>query len=390
MAIIIRLQFSANREITSQIPFFINGRRDYRMIGRGPASGTYTDQQFIDCIDDLERPVKNQKLKIRLKEDETGDIETTLSFIEKHSPLIYKSIISENPDLAKYSLSKSASLRNKQNVFETATSSYTFSASDIPRHGGSGTVLLVHDENRNEYALKTLSPENITTKKIKRFKNELLFCFKNDHSNIIKVLDWGYLITENNKKCPFYVMPFYKKTLRDLIKAGISNEKALRYFSQILNGVEAAHIKGHWHRDLKPENILYDEPKDTLIVADWGIAHFKEDELHTTVATKPQERLANFMYAAPEQRIKGVTVDHRADIFALGMLLNEIFTNVVPIGSGYKTIKSVNDAYAYLDDLVELMIKNSVDDRPQSIDVVRQQFVAEEEKRQRILKNVEV
>jgi serine/threonine protein kinase len=173
-------------------------------------------------------------------------------------------------------------------------------------------------------------------------------------------------------------MPFYKKTLRDLIKAGISNEKALRYFSQILNGVEAAHIKGHWHRDLKPENILYDEPKDTLIVADWGIAHFKEDELHTTVATKPQERLANFMYAAPEQKIKGATVNHRADIFALGMLLNEIFTNVVPIGSGYKTIKSVNDAYTYLDDLVELMIKNSVNDRPQSIDVVKQQLIARE------------
>ncbi len=81
MAIIIRLQFSANQEITSQIPFFINGRRDYRMIGRGPASGTYTDQQFIDCIDDLERPVKNQKLKIRLKEKETGDIEATLGFV---------------------------------------------------------------------------------------------------------------------------------------------------------------------------------------------------------------------------------------------------------------------------------------------------------------------
>jgi eukaryotic-like serine/threonine-protein kinase len=73
-----------------------------------------------------------------------------------------------------------------------------------------------------------------------------------------------------------------------------------------------------FHRDLKPENILYDRNADRLVVADFGIAHFEEDQLLTAVETKDRERLANFKYAAPEQGIRGRPVDHRADIFAFG------------------------------------------------------------------------
>jgi serine/threonine protein kinase len=81
------------------------------------------------------------------------------------------------------------------------------------------------------------------------------------------------------------------------------------YFSQLLDGVEAAHLQQVVHRDLKPENVLHDTKSDQLTVADFGIAQFEEEELYTLIETTPNRRLANFQYAAPEQRNRGAAVD---------------------------------------------------------------------------------
>jgi serine/threonine protein kinase len=84
------------------------------------------------------------------------------------------------------------------------------------------------------------------------------------------------------------------------------------------------------HRDLKPENILYHMESNTLGVADFGIARFRQEDLITAVKTGPQEKLANFVYAAPEQRFAGRPVDLRADIYALRLIMNEMYTGEVP------------------------------------------------------------
>ena len=167
----------------------------------------------------------------------------------------------------------------------------------------------------------------------------------------------------------------YPHTLRDLMKRRIPHQRILPHFAQVLDGVEAAHLKGVWHRDLKPENILCDTESDTLVVADFGIAHFEEDELHAAVETQAHERLANFQYAAPEQHVRGKTVDHRADIYALGLILNEMFTGELPQGTGYRTVVSVAPDYAYLDELVELMVRQS-DERPQTINEIKTALIA--------------
>jgi serine/threonine protein kinase len=110
----------------------------------------------------------------------------------------------------------------------------------------------------------------------------------------------------------------------------------LPLFSGILDGVEAAHLLRVTHRDLKPENILCDE-KSLPVVADFGIAHFEEDIIATAVKTPAGAKMANLSYSAPEQRMRGAAVDLRADIFALGLILNEMFTRSVPQGVGYAT-----------------------------------------------------
>ena len=167
----------------------------------------------------------------------------------------------------------------------------------------------------------------------------------------------------------------FSTTLRELIATPIPHEQVLTKFSQILDGVEAAHLTDVWHRDLKPENILYNESSDLLIVADFGIAHFSVQELATIIKTKAKDRLANFQYSAPEQRQKRGNVDHRADIFALGLILNEMFTGDLIQGSGYRTIGSVNEGFAYLDPLVETMVQQNPDSRPHSIDEIKKDLI---------------
>jgi len=261
----------------------------------------------------------------------------------------------------------------KNLLFETPFDSYT--KVRVIGSGGSGRVFQVKNSDGKSYALKSLSPEYVTTQKRKRFKNELNFCSMNRHPNIITVIDTGYVIL-NDTKCPFYVMPLYKDTLRELMKRKIPIEKVLPLLDQILNGVEAAHKQNIWHRDLKPENILYDKDDDRVVIADFGIAHFEEEFLQTIVETKPSERLASFQYAAPEQKDKSIKVDHRADIFALGMMLNEIFTGTPPNGVQYKTISNIAPQYQYLDDLVSQMLRQSPDQRPNSVDDIKKELIA--------------
>lgn len=268
-----------------------------------------------------------------------------------------------------------STVAKKKTKFDTMLNSYE--VKELLGEGGSGKVYKVQDENNQFYALKYLNPQYVSQDKLKRFKNELHFCSNFDHSNIVKVLDWGFKISDELKS-PFFVMPLYSTTLRKLMERAIKHDQVLRYFAQILDGVEAAHLMQTWHRDLKPENILYDSQSDQLIIADWGIAHFEADNLLTSVETKAQARLANFQYAAPEQRIKGRSVDQRSDIFALGMILNEMFTGILLQGSGYKTIESENPNFAYLDDLVSWMIQQQPDKRPSSIAEVKLQLNAKQ------------
>lgn len=264
---------------------------------------------------------------------------------------------------------------SRQDNFESTFKSYRKVASI--GSGGSGTVVKVQDDNTLFFAIKYLSPDYLSTEKIKRFQNELAFCAKNEHPNIIKVLDWGYIIVKG-RKCPFYVMPYYEKNLRDLLKTGIPTGKILPYFSQILNGVEAAHLQDVWHRDLKPENILFDPQNNTVVIADFGIARFAEPMLQTLVETKPRSRLANFQYAAPEQRERGHEVDGRADIFALGLILNEMFTGKLAHGVGFSRIIQADNQYEYLDELIDLMLSQSPDQRPISISDVKRELIARE------------
>ena len=228
--------------------------------------------------------------------------------------------------------------------------------------GGNGTVFLVHDRASKKYALKAIDRNKTSDEKLKRFKNEIVFCESSDDPNVIKVLDHG-TYTVDDENIVFYIMPLYDKTLRNLMTDGIEPNRVLRIVTQILSGLRYAHERGVWHRDIKPENILIDS-QGNVVITDFGIAHFSSDNIATIVETKKSDRMANFQYAAPEQRIKGGIVDGRADIYAVGLILNEMFTHTLAIGSNYKKIGDVNPDYSWLDSVVDSMLQQTPSNRP--------------------------
>lgn len=258
--------------------------------------------------------------------------------------------------------------------FESAGEIYTVTR--VIGEGGAGRVFEVRNADGTLYALKALRPEHVSTDRRRRFKNELNFLRRNTHNHIVTVLDEG-LADWGTARTPFYVMPLYAGTLRSQLRnKTIVAASALQAFSQILDGVEAAHLQGVIHRDLKPENILFDSTSGRYVVADFGVANFQDEELLTAVETRAADRLANFIYAAPEQRARGARVTVTADVFALGLVLHEMFTEDVIQGTDYRKISTVSPAHAYLDDIVERMVRQAADKRFAAIDEVKKELIA--------------
>ena len=257
-------------------------------------------------------------------------------------------------------------------TFDTLSATYTFTQQ--VGEGGSGRVFEVTDETGGRFALKLLRPDRVTTEKTRRFRNELAFCSTTHHARIVRVVDSGFT-TEDGRKCPFYVMTMYPHTLRHYINQGIDHNAAVEIISNLLDGLEAAHLLNVWHRDLKPENVLCGKDPRDLVIADFGIAHFSEEYLETSVETREGAWLGNIGYAAPEQRQKGSMVDHRADLYAVGLLINQIFTGKLAHGKNHARIIDTAPEYGYLDEIVDSLLQQDPDKRLPTINAIKGELI---------------
>lgn len=233
--------------------------------------------------------------------------------------------------------------------------------------GGQGTVLLAESEGQR-YAIKTiqLCKENKKENKIKndRLRKEVAYCREYHSQHIIQIISAEEIndATEKNVdgKQLHYVMPYYESTLRDWISKEKSIELKFNLLKQLYDAVSTIHADGVVHRDIKPENVLVDSKGAHLVLADFGIAHFSGSE-----KTLTKELLANRAYFAPEQ-IKGENqkdVGPAADVFALGLMTNELFTLQVPRGGSFTRIGDVYPLLSGLDGLVERMVCQNPDKR---------------------------
>ncbi len=192
--------------------------------------------------------------------------------------------------------------------------------------GGMGEVYAaehIHIEKR--VAIKLLRSEIVTNKEaVSRFRQEARSASSIGHKNIISIEDFGTIADGRVYLCMELLdgQPF-----NDLIQTELPVDRLLNILIQTGHGLAAAHAKGIVHRDMKPENIFVTEG-DVPKLLDLGIAKVSGNHGNNHL-TRTGTIFGTPFYMAPEQAL-GQAVDHRADIYAMGVILYEVFTGSIP------------------------------------------------------------
>jgi eukaryotic-like serine/threonine-protein kinase len=199
--------------------------------------------------------------------------------------------------------------------------------------GGQATAYKAEDVRLQRLVvIKTLLPELAATETARRrFEREARLASALDHPNICAIYDIG----ETEGLC-YIVMPFIAgPTLKQVINnRPLAVNAALSIASQIADALSAAHARGIVHRDIKPSNIIVNE-QGQVKVLDFGLAKMIEGDdpnnnlLHDKSMTEIGVPYGTMGYGSPEQAT-GERVDHRTDVFSLGVLLYEMLTGQQP------------------------------------------------------------
>jgi len=219
-------------------------------------------------------------------------------------------------------------------------------------------------------ALKVL-PRNLSADRqfVERFSREAAALALLSHPNIVSILDKG---VENDTY--YFVMEYVQgPSLRDRLRreGTLAPQDVLELMSGICAALEYAHEMGIVHRDLKPSNILLDSA-GTPKLADFGIARILGSQ--TTAQrelTVAHAAMGSADYMAPEQREDAASVDHRADIYALGVILYQILTGHLPVGTFTPASKLNPDVPAALDRVIRKALASSPGDRFESVALFR-------------------
>ncbi len=202
--------------------------------------------------------------------------------------------------------------------------------------GGMGSVHRIERlEDGATFAIKVIRRDLIqggTT--LERFRREAQLLSKIDHPGVVQVLDAGLLEDQS----AFFVMELIEgETLLDYLRreAPLSAGDASRIIVGVADALDAVHGLGIVHRDLKPANIIL--AGETVKLVDFGIAKAAD----VTRLTMTGQMVGTVRYMAPEQII-GETTDHRADIYALGVMAWAALAGSPPFpGSGMETAEHV-------------------------------------------------
>lgn len=194
--------------------------------------------------------------------------------------------------------------------------------------GGMATVYLAQDlRHDRKVAVKVLRPELSATLGAERFAREIAVVAKLQHPNILPLLDSG---TEDGFF--YFVMPYIEgDSLRDrLARSGeLPIPDAVRIVAEVADALAHAHARGVVHRDIKPENIMLSGRH--AVVMDFGVAKAVSVSTGATKLTTAGVALGTPLYMAPEQATADPRLDHRVDIYALGVLAYELLTGRAPL-----------------------------------------------------------
>jgi hypothetical protein len=177
-------------------------------------------------------------------------------------------------------------------------------------------------------AIKILPPEiSEDAGFVERFTREARALARLNHPHIIGIHDFG----RAGGYCYFVMEYVDGVNLRQAMVAGLKPAEALRIVPQICDALQFAHEEGIVHRDIKPENILLDS-RGRVKIADFGLAKLLGTTPEDTSLTGTRQAMGTLHYMAPEQIAGARDVDHRADIYSLGVTFYEMLTGDLPLG----------------------------------------------------------
>jgi len=231
--------------------------------------------------------------------------------------------------------------------------------------GGMGAVYHLHQPDLDRaVAIKLLPIEaSRDERQVERFRREARTLAKLRHPGIVALHESGitpaghfYFVMEHVDGCP----------LSDLIAAGkLDVPRAIEVVRQVCDALAYAHEQGVIHRDIKPSNILIDSAGQVK-VADFGLARLdRPSDSDAMTLSHTGAFMGTPAYTAPEQARDAAHVDHRADLYSLGVLLYEMLTGELPRGV-FQPPSRKSGSDARLDDVVQRALQERPEDRYQA------------------------
>ncbi len=236
--------------------------------------------------------------------------------------------------------------------------------------GGMGAVYKARQPQLERIVALKILPIRLACEPLfaERFEREGRLLARLNHPNIVGVYDFGqagglyYLIME-------YVDGVNLR--QAFASARFTPQQALSVIPKICEALQFAHDEGVLHRDIKPENILLDT-KGRVKIADFGIAKFAGVDDKTGL-TATGATIGTPHYMAPEQVERPADVDHRADIFSLGVVFYEMLTGELPLGRFSAPSERSKSLDARIDKVVMRALEKDRERRQQSANEVRTQ-----------------
>ena len=210
-------------------------------------------------------------------------------------------------------------------------------------HGGMATVYLAHDvKHGRAVAVKVLRPELAQAVTAERFLREISIAARLQSPHVLPLFDSG-----ESDGLLYYVMPYVEgESLRDQLarQGALAPSEAMRLLRDIVDGLAHAHRHGVVHRDIKPDNVMIAERH--AIVVDFGVAKAVSDATAHHDLTSIGISLGTPAYMAPEQVAADANIDHRADIYAVGVLAYELLAGRPPFAGGAHALLAAHIANA--------------------------------------------
>jgi len=258
---------------------------------------------------------------------------------------------------------------------------------ELVGYGGMGAVYKARQKKLGRLvALKIIRPEVQSDPAFaERFNREARTLARLSHPGIVAIHDFGDITPSEANGTPdafgtaqplyYFVMEFVDGVnLRQMLNNGrMPPEKALAIVPQVCEALQYAHDEGVVHRDIKPENILIDA-RGRIKIADFGLAKIVSGPAEEWTLTGTHQVMGTPRYMAPEQMEGSHGVDHRADIYSLGVVFYEMLTGQVPAGH-FEPPSRKSNASPALDSVVLRAMARDPERRFQQASELRQNVV---------------